>query len=166
MKYVVTLVVGAVIGAIVGALWIGPGRVGGPFEQVSGLTEEDVAAIRGTVESVVQATLADDWATWESYWAEDAVTMYPHSPATEGRAAVRESWESINLTEFVATPAVIEGRDGLAYVRGTYALSVRTEDMPEPAAESGKMLLILEKQPDGSWVVAIDASSSNLPLPE
>lgn len=161
MKYVVTLVVGAVIGAIVGALWIGPG-----LEQVTGLPEEDVAAIRGTVESVVQATLADDWAAWESYWAEDAVTMYPHSPATEGRAAVREDWESINVTEFAATPAVIEGRDGLAYVRGTYALSVRTEDMPEPASESGKMLLILEKQPDGSWVIAIDASSSNWPLPE
>jgi len=91
MKYVVTLVVGAVIGAIVGALWIGPGP-----EQVSGLTEEDVAAIRSTVESVVQATLADDWATWESCWAEDAVTVYPHGPPTEGRAAIRESWERVN----------------------------------------------------------------------
>lgn len=161
MKYVVTLVVGAVIGAIVGALWIGPGP-----EQVSGLTEEDVAAIRSTVESVVQATLADDWATWESCWAEDAVTVYPHGPPTEGRAAIRESWERVNATEFVATPAVIEGRDGLAYVRGTYALSFRAEGMREPASESGKMLLILEKQPDGSWVVAIDASSSDLPLPE
>jgi ketosteroid isomerase-like protein len=160
MKYVVTLVVGAVIGAIVGALWIGPERV-----EVSSLSEEDVATIRATIESVVQTTVAKDWAAWESNWAEDAVTMYAHSPIIEGRAAVRESWEGTNMTEFVATPLVIEGRDGLAYARGTYSLSVEMEEMPEPVSDSGKFLLILEKQPDGSWAVAIDAASSDLPLP-
>lgn len=160
MKYVVTLVVGAVIGAIVGALWIGPERVG-----VSGLSEEDVAAIRATIESVVQTTVAKDWAAWEDNWTEDAVTMYAHSPITEGRAAVRESWESANMTEFAATPLVIEGRDGLAFARGTYSLSVEIEAMPDPVTDSGKFLTILEKQPDGSWAVAIDAASSDLPLP-
>lgn len=160
MKYVVTFVVGGIIGAIVGALWIGPERV-----EVGGLSEEDVAAIRATIESVVQTTLAEDWAAWESNWTEDALTMYAHSPVTEGRAAVRESWESANMTEFAATPLVIEGRDGLAYARGTYALAVSTEAVPEPVTDTGKFLAILQKQADGSWAIAIDAASSDLPLP-
>ncbi len=160
MKYVVIFAVGAIIGVIGGALWIGPERV-----EVSGLSEADVAAIRATIESVVQSTLANDWTAWESNWAEDALTMYAHSPVTEGRAAVRDSWESANITEFAATPYVIEGRDGLAYARGTYSMTVSTEAMPEQVTDSGKFLLILEKLPDGSWAIAIDAASSDLPLP-
>jgi ketosteroid isomerase-like protein len=156
-----TLVVGGVIGAIVGALWIGPERV-----EAGGLSDEDVAAVRATLESLVQTTLAEDWAAWESNWTEDAVTMYAHGPATEGRAAVRESWQSANITEFAVTPTVIDGRDGLAYVRGAYSLTVDTEAMPEPITDRGKFLLILEEQADGSWAIAIDAASSDLPLPE
>jgi len=161
MKYVVTFVVGGIIGAIVGALWIGPERV-----EAGGLSDEDVSAIRSTIESVVRATEAEDWATWESNWTEDAVTMYAHSPVTEGRAAVRESWESANVVEFSATPTVIDGRDGLAYASGAYSLTVGTESMPEPVTDRGKFLLILEEQPDGSWAIALDAASSDLPLPE
>ncbi len=160
MKYVVTFVIGGIIGAIVGALWIGPERVG-----VSGLADEDVTAIRATIESVLQTTVAKDWTVWEGNWTEDALTMYAHSPVTEGRAAVRESWETSGITEFSATPLVIEGRDGLAYARGTYSLAVQTEAMPEAVWDRGKFLLILERQPDGSWAVAIDAASSDLPLP-
>lgn len=160
MKYVLTFVVAGIIGAIVGALWIGPERI-----EVGGLSDEDVAAIRATLESVVQTTVAKDWTAWESNWVEDAVTMYAHSPATEGRAAVRQLWESENITEFAATPSVIGGRDGLAYARGTYSMTFRTDAMPEPVTDSGKFLLILERRPDGSWAIAIDAASSDLPLP-
>jgi ketosteroid isomerase-like protein len=160
MKYVLTFVVGGIIGAVVGALWIGPERM-----EVGGLSDEDVAAIRATIESVVQTTAAKDWTAWESNWTEDAMTMYAHGPVTEGRAAVRQSWESENITEFAATPSVIEGRDGLAYARGTYSITVSTDAMPEPVTDNGKFLLILEKQPDGSWAIAIDAASSDLPLP-
>ncbi|NIN71979.1 MAG: hypothetical protein GTO46_08665 [Gemmatimonadetes bacterium] len=60
---------------------------------------------------------------------------------------------------------MIEGRDGLAYARGTYSMTVSTEAMPEQVTDSGKFLLILEKLPDGSWAIAIDAASSDLPLP-
>ena len=135
-------------------------------QEAAGLSEDDVAAIKRTIDSIVRATLDGDWEAWGTYWTDDAVTMYAHGPPVEGRAEVRESWQSANITEFVATPLKIEGRDGLAYVRGAYSLSVATEGMPEPLSDQGKFLLIMKKGPDGSWAVAIDAASTNIPLPE
>jgi ketosteroid isomerase-like protein len=137
-----------------------------PTQEAAGLSEEDVAAIKRTVDSIVRATLDGDWEAWETYWTEDAMTMYAHSPPVEGRAEVRDSWQSANITDFVATPLKIEGRDGLAYVRGAYSLAVAIEGMPESVSDQGKFLLILKKSPDGSWAVAIDAASTNEPLPE
>ena len=137
-----------------------------PAQEAAGLSEDDVAAIKRTIDSIVRATLDGDWAAWETYWTEDAVTMYAHSPPVEGRAEVLDSWQRANITEFVATPLKTEGRDGLAYVRGDYSLSFAIEGMPEPLSEQGKFLLIVKKSPDGSWAVAIDAASTNLPLPE
>jgi ketosteroid isomerase-like protein len=40
------------------------------------------------------------------------------------------------------------------------------EGAPEPFQESGKYVVILQKQPDGSWLVVVDIWNSDLPLTE
>ena len=70
------------------------------------------------------------------------------------------------MTQFTIPPTEIDGRGDLAYVRGTYAMTIMPEGAPEPIREIGKYVVILQKQPDGSWLVVVDIWNSDLPLPE
>ncbi len=91
--------------------------------------------------------------------------MAPNEPAQQGRAAIRaahEAWSG-NVTNARLTVSEIDGRDGLAYVRGTYLITVAGEGMPQVV---GKYVWILRQQPDGSWLQAAAIWNSDLPLPE
>ena len=140
-----------------------------PTQEAGPLSEEDMAAIRAVPEAFAQAVLAGDWATVAAGYAEDAVFMPPNEPAVEGRAAIRVWWEASStpfLTQFTLPPTKIDGRGDLAYVRGTYAMTIMPEGAPEPFQESGKYVVIMQKQPDGSWLVVLDIWNSDLPVSE
>ena len=140
-----------------------------PAQEAGPLSEEDVAAIRAVPEAFAQAVLAGDWGTVAAGYAEDAVLMPPNGPAVEGRAAIRAWWEASstpNMTQFTLPPTEIDGHGDLAYVRGTYAMTIVPEGAPEPFQGSGKYVVILQKQSDGSWLVVVDIWNSDQPLPE
>ncbi len=133
-----------------------------------GLSEEDVAAIRGVAESYAEAMLANDYAAVAAHYAEDAVLMSPNAPLVEGRAAIQAGLEALrgSVTEYSNTPVEIEGRGDLAYARGTLSLAQAVEGMAEPVRDTAKYLVILRKQPDGSWLLTQVCWNSDLPLPE
>lgn len=159
MKGLSLFVLGALIGVIIGALWIGPQRVGG-------LSDEGVAAINGAVESYSEAFVANDWPTFATHYAEDAVAMPPNAPAVQGRAAIlemAESWPTI--TAFSPTVAEIDGCRDLAFLRGSYTFSVMPEGAPEAMEDAGKYIEIWRQQPDGSWLIAAEIWNSDNPPP-
>lgn len=161
MKYVVTLVVGAILGAIVGALWIGPERVGEPsVQEAAGLSEEDVAAMRSHVQAYAEAARAGDWAGVAALYTEDVVWMPQAEPAVEGRAAY-EAWsaELPPLRGFSLGITEIDGCGDLAYVRGTSP----SEGAPEPIQRSSKYIQIHRRQPDGTWLIAVDIFNTDQP---
>ena len=138
---------------------------GRPVQQ--GLTSADEAAIRKSIESYAEAVLASDWAGLAAMHTEDAVVMPPNEPAVQGRAALEawgEAWPPI--TEFSTAAVEIDGRGDLAFVRGTFAMTIMPEGTPEPIQDTGKYVEIWRKQPDGSWLIAVDIFNSDLPLPE
>ena len=132
------------------------------------LSAEDEAAIRDGAQSFVQAALAGDWASAAATFTEDAIRMPPNGPIIEGRAAIQAAEEESGavLEDFTLSSVEIDGRDGLAYERGTYSVTYTVPGMPEPMRDTGKYVVILRKQPDGSWLLAIDIWNSDLPLPE
>jgi ketosteroid isomerase-like protein len=133
-----------------------------PAQEVTGLSEEDVAAIRAVCEENEQAGLAGDWESFFSHFAEDAVVMWQNSPAVEGLQAIKGlNW--VRAIEYENSIVQIDGRGDLAFVRGTYSLLL---DYEGAVKDEGKFLDILRKQPDGSWLFAVWMMSSNLPLPE
>ena len=131
------------------------------------LSNDDIATIRANVDAYVQSVLSADWPAWAALFTDDALIMAPNEPVVEGRAAIQAWGEAFpTLTEFTSTPVEINGRTDLAYIRGTYSYTATVEGAPEPVTDSGKYLVLLRKQADGSWLVAADIWNSDQPLPE
>ena len=137
-----------------------------PAQDAAGLSEEDVATLREDTREVVEAMLARDWDRVGKLYAEDAVLMLPNQPALVGREAILQGWAQSSVSQLTVTPLEIYGSGELAYIRGAYSLEMTIEGLPEPVSDRGKYVVILRRQPDGSWPAVIDILNSDLPLPE
>jgi uncharacterized protein (TIGR02246 family) len=117
------------------------------------LTAEDVAAINDLRDRWAAAARANDVAAALALYTEDAVEMPPTARQLEGRAGIQARLEQAFSAVAALTLQSVEtaGRDGLAYDRGPYSLTVRVEGQPQPVTETGKFIAILTKQPDGTW---------------
>ncbi len=139
-----------------------------PVQEAGPLSDEDVAAIADTRESYGQATLAGDWAAVAALYAPDGVRMPPNQAIEEGRAAIQAGLaaEAGTVADQTITSVELDGRGGLAYDRGTYSITLQIEGMPEPVTDTGKYLVTLVKQADGSWLLTSLIWNSDVPLPE
>lgn len=134
--------------------------------EVGPLSDEDVAAIKATRDGFVQAVLSRDHAAFASMYTEDAILMPSNGPVVKGRTAIQAWAEAYpTTTEFNLTIEEIDGLGDFAFVRGTLSISIELEGMPGPLQDTGKYVEIRRKQPDGSWLMAIDIWNSDLPLP-
>ncbi len=138
-----------------------------PAQETGGLSEKDVVAIRNVLDSIIEADLAGDWAAAAAFATEDFVYMGANQPIIEGKAGWQTHVESYNVSfiDLSVTQVEIDGRDDLAYLRGAYSQTFTLGDSTEPTEDIGKFLWILRKQPDGSWLLALSISNSDLPLP-
>jgi uncharacterized protein (TIGR02246 family) len=129
------------------------------------LSAEDQEAIRATLETMMQAQQAGDWAAAGAMCIEDHLAMPANRPVMVGRQAWVEWMESFDatFTHMSAEVDDIDGRGDLAYLRGTYSEAYVAAEGDEPVEGSGKFLWILRKQPDGTWLVAISIGNSNAP---
>jgi len=136
-----------------------------PAQEAGTLSEEDIGAIEGIIQQYVQAMLAKDLNAWTDLWTEDAVMMPPNSPALEGREAIiQDLMAGPAPTEFVLDVLDIDGAGDVAYVRGTYSITMTVAGVPEPVRDEGKYLSILMRQPDATWLFSVDTWNSDLPL--
>ena len=118
-----------------------------------------------TLATYLDAANAGDAAGWAALYTEDAVMMPPNSPAVEGRAAI-ESWLAmlpVKITDAEGTALEVVSAGSVAYVRGTYSMSLQIPGLPEPVPQQGKLLQIYARQPDGSWLLARDIWNANAP---
>jgi len=86
------------------------------------LTEHHLAAIRAAVEKDAAAVRRADWDTITRMFTADAIRFRPHQPPIRGRAAMR--WRRFRHSRSAITADEIVGGDGLAFVRGTYAMTI------------------------------------------
>lgn len=134
--------------------------------EVVGLSDEDVAAIKAFHDVYVQAALEGGWEATLEFYTEDTIMMPPNAPMIQGKEALKAFSEVFPpVTAFNMTLDEIDGRDDLAFVRGSFSMTLTPEGAPEPIQDIGKFIEILRKQQDGSWLIAIDIFNSDLPLP-
>jgi len=143
------------------------GLVSLPSEAQTGkaLSQEDVKKINEVTQTLAKAFLAKDWATVAEMYTDDAVVCPANEPSVNGRAAIRAWVESFPpITEHSVNNVQVEGRDDLAYVVGTYAMTVEPPGAPGPVKDTGKYVEIRRRQPDGKWLIAVDIFNSDLPI--
>jgi ketosteroid isomerase-like protein len=129
------------------------------------LTAKDIEAIGALLEQDAQAVRRADWAAVTSMFTADAVRFPPHQPPVRGRVAMRAWLETFPpIQEFNITADEIVGCDDVAFVRGTYVLTLASEAGATPESDRGHYMGLLRKQADGSWLWATDMVSSELPL--
>ena len=128
------------------------------------LSDADIAAIEEGSAAFVAATNANDWGGVAALYTEDAVMMPPNGPAVEGQAAIEAFFAAYPpFSGFTLNPVEIDGRGDLAFVRGTYSMTLEIEGM-EPTPDTGKYIEIRRRQTDGSWLIAEDIFNSDVPL--
>lgn len=128
------------------------------------LSEADRAAIDEVREAYRQAVLAADADAIAGVYTADGVEMAANMAIAEGRDAIRMRNEPLaDVSEFQLTPLETEGYGDLAFDRGTYTFTGMVEGMPEAMADTGKYIVILRKQDDGSWLIHRAIWNSDLP---
>jgi uncharacterized protein (TIGR02246 family) len=132
---------------------------GGP----AALTDGDRNAIRTSVANFDKAMLAADWPTVVTLYTEDAILMPPNAPAVEGRAAIQKFFAAFpKVTAFAQTVIEVEGQGDFAYPRGTYATTMIPPGAKAPLQDTGKVLTVWRRQPNGSWLASRVAWNSDL----
>jgi uncharacterized protein (TIGR02246 family) len=137
-------------------------------QQAATTTAAEIEAVTTMFDEFVAAFVAEDLAGSIANWAENGVSMPPDGPPLIGKEAIRSDYQ-----------AAIEGWDiQISHriedvtVSGEMALVVATFDETltpraggDPTELHGRWLLVLKKQPDGSWKVWRDMWSY-FPPPE
>jgi uncharacterized protein (TIGR02246 family) len=133
-----------------------------PKPPKAGLPAADVAAIRRLTDEWKGFMLAGDFESLAKCYTEDAVELPPGHPEVHGRDAIRE-WiaQFPKVTRFEIEMQHIDGRGDLAHVRGRYSMTLQPQGAPGPVEDTGKYLEVRRRQPDGSWLMAVDIFNSD-----
>jgi uncharacterized protein (TIGR02246 family) len=128
------------------------------------LSQTDIRKINEATQAAMNAALAKDFAAWAALFLDDSAVYPPNEPAVTGRVAIRAWLERLPpITEFKLNNVKVEGREDLAYVLGTYTMTMAPPGAPGPIKDSGKFVTVLRRQADGRWLAAVDMFSSDLP---
>ena len=106
-----------------------------------------------------------DAAAAADHYTEDAKLLPSNREMVSGKQAIQEFWEMAMAAGVrrVDLEAVEVGFDGnLGYVRGVSTVTIQPEGGQE-MINKGKYLVILKRQADDSWKVAVDIWNSDSP---
>jgi uncharacterized protein (TIGR02246 family) len=124
------------------------------------LPQREVERINEASEVFTKAVLSSNWKMVASLYAEDAVLYTPGEAAVKGRAAIEACLAAFPAMEnFTLRNTRVEGRDDIAYIQGTYFMTLASRGGLEPAQTSGYYVEILRRRPDGRWLIAVQMLS-------
>jgi uncharacterized protein (TIGR02246 family) len=127
------------------------------------LADVDRDTIRLVVDNFTKAVLAGDFATAASYYSEDGMMMPPNAPVIEGRPAIQSFLTGYpKITAFNQKIVELNAVNDLAYARLTYALSMMPPGARAPLNDAGKVIIILRKQINGTWLTTRGIWNSDL----
>jgi uncharacterized protein (TIGR02246 family) len=129
----------------------------------------DMAAINGVRSAFADAFNAGDVARLATLYAADAIVMPANEPALTGIEAITKrntdtfTSATMNIT---ITPQETKVMGDWAFDRGEYSMAITPKAAnAKPMTDSGKYLVLLQRQADGSWKLARDIDNSNTPMP-
>lgn len=129
-------------------------------------TAADVEAIDQISELEVTAFTGGDADGLVALLTEDAVVMPPDAPTVSGRTQIR-NWlqtlsEQVDMSgAYIDREVTVVG--DRAIERYTADLAASPKDGPEAEPERMKGIHVYERQPDGSWLIALDIWNRDAP---
>lgn len=114
-------------------------------------------AIESAVTNYVSASNRGDAEALTALYADDAMLLPPDHEPIEGREAIGEFWSQGTDSGLEVTTLRLEVEGDLGYLVGRYHLPA-TEGEPE---DSGKYVMCLKRQRDGSWKLTADIWNSS-----
>ena len=121
--------------------------------------------IRDGTRRYVEAYNRGDAVAAADFYTEDAKVLPANMEMVSGKQAIEEFWKTameMGVRKF-SLETVEVGYDGnLAYERGVSIATIEPKG-EQARTERGKYLIILKRQPDGSWKVAVDIWNSDSP---
>jgi ketosteroid isomerase-like protein len=131
--------------------------------------EADVEAIQGLTKAWGAAVETEDVDSLVALRADDIVQMPPGAPTSRGKQALEDFYR--NLFEQFSVSGIwpVEGTeeivvaDGWAFHLSEYILRISPKAGGEATEEHGKIIIICQQQPDGSWKFAREIWNRNNP---
>jgi ketosteroid isomerase-like protein len=131
--------------------------IGGSMRNESSF-EKDRRAIEALNQHDVKAALASDLEAIVSQWTDDFVVLPPVGPIVRGRSANaaraeqgKEQMQALIPVDYVVEIEEITVTGDYAFEWGTYRGAARPLAGGSDVSYSGKLLRILQRQPDGGW---------------
>jgi ketosteroid isomerase-like protein len=101
-------------------------------------------------------------------WDEDGVDLLPGMEPMLGKAAIAkwlmgldEQFKGTKVTQCDVDWQLTNVSGGLAYEWGINTQTVSIPDKPEPFKNKGKITLVLRRQPEGDWKLALESWNSS-----
>lgn len=108
-----------------------------------------------------------DVAAAVEFYTDDAKFLHPNTEIVSGKQAIKEFFETGRVFGLrrINFESIEVGYDGdLAYERGVINMDLEPEG-GQAMVDKGKYLVVMKRQADGSWKVAVDIWNSDLPQP-
>ncbi len=120
--------------------------------------QRDLQSIRDLNQHDIDAVMAGDTKKIVSQWADDFTVIPPAGPVIRGRAANAALVEAaaaqisaIEPLDYVVEFEEIQVAGDYAFEWGSYRGSMRPRSGGPAIRYSGKLMRILQRQPDGAW---------------
>ena len=129
--------------------------------------ERDVNSIRELEHKAREAAKAKDLDRYVSFYADDAVLLWPGTPMITGHAAIRKFMQVFFSTpdfslSFETAHVEVSLAGDFAYSCGSNKVAL-VDPNGKKVKDSGKYLTVYKKQSDGTWKVVADMGNSDLP---
>lgn len=128
--------------------------------QTTGLAAADMKAIAALNDAFGNAVTAKDWKAASALYTADGTLYPPEESAVKGRPAIEACLSAFPpVTAFSLRATKTDGRDDIAYVQGTFMMTVAPKGGAAPEQASGYFLQVLRRQPNGTWQIAVQMLS-------
>lgn len=133
------------------------------------LMQERVAAaeqaIRAASADWSKAAQAKDLEKSLSYYTPNAFLFTSNAPAIQGVENIRKDWQQMLATpglqmSFTPTSLEVSRSADMGWEYGTYQTSA-TDKKGKTVTETGKYIVLWQKQADGSWKAAADIAAAD-----